>query len=147
MEKMIEWGSSVCIFAVIVVLYKIMFPQGNIKKAGEILMILLMLLVMLQPFTHLDIDADTLLSKADWYDSTENTESNTYDTALEQVIRATLAENGIEVEKIQLNTETDTDNYLILTTLKLKTDADADVICTCLKEKLGIPEEIVEIDR
>lgn len=141
------WGLSVCVFAVIVVLFKVMFPQGNIKKTGETLMVLLMLLVMLQPFAKIDLNSAELLPKTEWYDYAEIQKKNAYDTALKQVIYNTLTEKGIEIEEIQLNAETDAEQYLVLTLLRLKTDADSNQILSCLKEELGIPEEIVQIDR
>lgn len=147
MESVITWGSSVCVFAVTVVLFKAIFPQGNIKKAGETLMVLLMLFVMLQPFTKLDLNSDAFLPKTEWYDYTELQEKSAYDAALKQAIRNALTEKGMEIDAIQIHTETDAEQYLILTSLELKTDADTDRILSCLQEELDIPAEIVRIDR
>lgn len=147
MESVITWGSSVCVFAVTVVLFKIIFPQGNIKKAGETLMVLLMLFVMLQPFTKLDLNSETFLPKTEWYDYTEMQEKSAYDAALKQAICNALTEKGIDIDTIQIHTETDAEQYLILTSLELKTDADTERILSCLQEELDIPAEIVRIDR
>lgn len=147
MESVIIWGSSVCVFAVTVALFKAIFPQGNIKKAGETLMALLMLFVMLQPFTKLDLNSEAFLPKTEWYDYTEMQEKSVYDAALKQAIRNALTEKGIEIDAIQIHTETDVEQYLVLTSLELKTDADTDRILSCLQEELDIPAEIVRIDR
>lgn len=147
MENFVAWGSAICVFAVMVILFNIIFPQGNIKKTGETLMVLLMLSVMLQPFTKMDLNAEALLPKTDWYDYTEKQEKKAYDEALKPAICAALSENGIEIEEIQIHTETDDEQYLVLTALQLKTDADREQVLSCLKEKLEIPEDIVRIDR
>ncbi len=110
-------------------------------------MVLLMLFVMLQPFTKLDLNSETFLPKTEWYDYTEMQEKSAYDAALKQAICNALTEKGIDIDTIQIHTETDAEQYLILTSLELKTDADTDRILSCLQEELDIPAEIVRIDR
>lgn len=144
MERIGIWGISVCVFSVIIVLFKAMFPQGNIKKTGETVMVLLMLLVMLQPFTKMNLNSDVLIPPITWYDYAEIQEKSAYDTALQQVILEMLLKNNIHADEIQLQTEIDHEQYLVLTALKIKTEADTEEIYLYLEE-LGIPREIVEI--
>lgn len=144
MEKIGIWGATVCVFSVILVLFKAMFPQGNIKKMCETVMVLLMLFVMLQPFTKIDMNSNALIPKAEWFDYRELQDKNAYDAALEQVIREALSQNNINIDEIQLHTETDREQYLVLTALEIKSEGDAEQIYQCL-EGLGIPREVVEI--
>ena len=144
MEKISLWGASVCVFSVVIVLFKAMFPKGNIKKTGETVMVLLMLLVMLQPFAKIDLHTETLVPKDELFDYKAIQETNVYNSALEQVICEVLLQHNIKVEDIQLQTNRDNEQYLVLTELKIKTAADATQVLPCLEE-LGIPKEIVEI--
>lgn len=144
MEKISLWGASVCVFSVIIVLFKAMFPKGNIKKTGETVMVLLMLLVMLQPFAEMDLNAETLVPKDDLFDWEVTQENNAYNSALEQVICEALLQHNIKVDDIQLQTNRDNEQFLVLTELKIKTEADVEQVLPCLEE-LGIPKEIVEI--
>lgn len=144
MEKISLWGASVCVFSVIIVLFKAMFPKGNIKKTGETVMVLLMLLVMLQPFAEMDLNAETLVPKDDLFDWEVTQENNAYSSALEQVICEALLQHNIQVDDIQLQTNRDNEQFLVLTELKIKTEADAAQVLPCLEE-LGIPKDIVEI--
>lgn len=144
MGKISLWGASVCVFSVIIVLFKAMFPKGNVKKTGETVMVLLMLLVMLQPFAEMDLNAETLVPKDDLFDWEVTQENNAYSSALEQVICEALLQHNIKVDDIQLQTNRDDEQYLVLTELKIKTEADAAQVLPCLEE-LGIPKEIVEI--
>lgn len=144
MEKISLWGASVCVFSVVIVLFKAMFPKGNIKKTGETVMVLLMLLVMLQPFAKIDLHTETLVPKDELFDYKAIQETNVYNSALEQVICEVLLQHNIKVEDIQLQTNRDNEQYLVLTELKIKTAADPTQVLPCLEE-LGIPKEIVEI--
>lgn len=144
MEKISLWGASVCVFSVIIVLFKAMFPKGNIKKTGETVMVLLMLLVMLQPFAEMDLNAETLVLKDDLFDYEAIQETTVYNSALEQVICEALLQHNIQVDDIELQTNRDNEQYLVLTELKIKTEADAAQVLPYLEE-LGIPKEIVEI--
>lgn len=144
MEKIGVWGASVCVFSVVIVLFKAMFPQGNIKKTGETVMVLLMLLVMLQPFTKMDFNSESLLPKNNLFDYEALQETNIYSTALERVIRESLLQHNIKIEDIQLQAEKDDAQYLVLTKLRIQTEANAEEVCLCLAE-LGIPREIIEV--
>lgn len=144
MEKIGVWGASVCVFSVVIVLFKAMFPQGNIKKTGETVMVLLMLLVMLQPFTKMDLNSESLLPKNNLFDYEALQETNIYSTALERVIRESLLQHNIKIEDIQLQAEKDDAQYLVLTKLRIQTEADAEEVFLCLAE-LGIPREIIEV--
>lgn len=144
MEKISLWGASVCVFSVVIVLFKAMFPKGNIKKTGETVMVLLMLLVMLQPFAKIDLHTETLVPKDELFDYKAIQETNAYNSALEQVICEALLQHNIKVEDIQLQTNRDNEQYLVLTELKIKTAADPAQVLPCLEE-LGIPKEIIEI--
>lgn len=144
MEKISLWGASVCVFSVVIVLFKAMFPKGNIKKTGETVMVLLMLLVMLQPFAKIDLHTETLVPKDELFDYKAIQETNVYNSALEQVICEVLLQHNIKVDDIQLRTNRDNEQYLVLTELKIKTAADPTQVLPCLEE-LGIPKEIVEI--
>lgn len=145
MEKIGIWGASVCVFAVVIALFKALFPQGNIKKTGETVTVLLMLLVMLQPFTKMDLNSDALFPKNDPITFEAVQETEYYSNALAQVIRESLEQHGLTVGDIQPQAETDDAQYLVLTKLRLQTDAEAEEVYQCLEE-LGIPREIIEIE-
>ena len=144
MEKISLWGASICVFSVIIVLFKAMFPRGDIKKTGETVMVLLMLLVMLQPFAKMDLNAESLVPKDELFDWEAIQENNAYNSALKQVICEALLQYNIKVDDIQLETNRDDEQYLVLTALKIKTESDIEPVLSCLEE-LGIPKEIVEI--
>ena len=72
-----------------------------------------------------------------------------YEAALRSTIVQTLENAGVKVLEAELQTTVDAEQYLVLTGLRIRTNApqtDAK-IRTVLRESLGIPEEIVTIER
>ncbi len=149
MESFTTWAATICVFSVVVMLYRVLFPEGNIKKTGETVIALLMLFVMLTPFFDMDLHADDLIPKAEQYDFLEMQEKDAHKAALEQLIRSTLLKNGIETSEIQLQAEPDSEQYLVLSALKLTVESETsdEAVFACLENELHIPKEIIEIGR
>lgn len=149
MENLKIWAISICVFSVILLFYRMLFPNGNLKKTGETVISILLLFMMIQPFTKLKTDAETLLPKTQWEDFYDSGQTAYYTAALESAVSDSLTAIGVQADEIHANADLDEENYLVLSALEVtvsteKSDAE---IKAQLQKDLEIPEEIITIVR
>ena len=117
MENLKTWAATLIVFSVIILLYRMLFPKGNIQKAGETVIALLMVFLMIKPVF-------SFLSK-------EN---------------GKLA-NGILVESVSVDASLDAENYLVIRSVEITApdSEDEQAIYDCLQTAYQIPKEIISI--
>lgn len=149
MDTIRSWAVTICVFSVLVLLFRMLFPAGNVKRAGETLIALLMVFMLVSPFAKLFRAGQLTFPELQEEDVYEVGQEQVYANALQKTITEQLSNAGIEVGEIALQTELDTENYLVLSGVHLVTDSEKNdnEIRACLENTLGIPEEIVTIER
>lgn len=149
MENVKVWAASVCVFCVVMLFYKMLFPSGNLKKTGETVMALLLLFVMLRPFGDLRVDAGAL-SGIDALDAAfDADETPSYAEPLKTAVAEALAGIDVYPSDISVQADLDAEQYLVLSGVRLtvSTEKTDEEIKACLSESLEIPETLVTIVR
>ncbi len=149
MENFKTWAISICVFSVVLLFYRMLFPKGNMKKTGETVISVLLLFMMIQPFTQLQTDAGVLppqTRQEDFYDSGQTAY---YTLALVSAVSDSLAKIGVQADAIHATASLDEEHYLVLSALELavSTDRSDAEIKAHLQKNLEIPEELITIDR
>ena len=149
MDTIQSWAVTICVFSVLVLLFRMLFPSGNVKKAGETVISLLMVFMLISPFADLLSSGELTFPQIREEDIYDVGQEQVYAHTLEMTISEQLSASGIEVEELTLQTELDEENYLVLSSVRLVTASEKsdDEICACLEEALGIPAEIITIER
>ncbi len=149
MDTIQSWAVTICVFSVLVLLFRMLFPSGNVKKAGETLISLLMVFMLISPFADLLSSGELSFPQIREEDIYDVGQEQVYAHTLEMTISEQLSASGIEVEELTLQTELDEENYLVLSSVRLVTASDKsdDEIRTCLEDALGIPAAIITIER
>ena len=149
MDTIQSWAVTICVFSVLVLLFRMLFPSGNVKKAGETVISLLMVFMLISPFADLLSSGELSFPQIREEDIYDVGQEQVYAHTLEMTISEQLSASGIEVEELTLQTELDEENYLVLSSVRLVTASDKsdDEIRTCLEDALGIPAEIITIER
>lgn len=149
MDNLKTWAATLIVFSVIVLLYRILFPKGNLQKAGETVIALLMVFLMVKPiFSLLANDNGTLerLTEYDLYAQGEEAKEN---QILEDAIYAQLSVAGIEAESVWVEAELDAENYYVIhrVDITVPDSVSEQVVYDCLYSSLEIPKEIIKISR
>lgn len=149
MENIKVWAASLCVFCVVLLFYKMLFPSGNLRKTGETVIALLLLFLMLRPFKAIEANAVASSWEREWEAVYDGQEANYHTAGLEAAIADAL--EGIEVypSDIQVQADMDAQQYLVLSGVQLtvsteKTDGE---IKDCLLKALEIPETLITIVR
>ncbi len=153
MDNLLSFAASITVFSVCSALFHMLLPEGQVKKAGEFLLALLMLFVLLKPFLHAEIPPTVLPNIEDDLqieeeDAGERTQKEAYDRAVKESILSSLAREKIEVENIVLKTSFTKDNYLLLESVYIYVSdlASEEKITEVLHRDLEIPKEIITVD-
>lgn len=147
MENLKTWAATLIVFSVIILLYRMLFPKGNIQKAGETVIALLMVFLMIKPvFSLLSNENGKLDSFAD-YDFFTESEDTQENKVLEDTIQNQLASNGISVESVSVDASLDAENYLVIRSVEINASETEDVqaIYDCLQSAFRIPQEIISV--
>ena len=149
MNTIQSWSVTICVFSILVLLFRMLFPSGNVKKAGETIISLLMVFMLISPFADLLSTGDLRFPQIQEEDIYDVGQEQVYTHTLEKAISEQLSSAGIEVEDLTLETELDEENYLVLSSVRLVTASEKSdgEICACLETSLGIPAEIITIER
>lgn len=149
MDTIQSWAVTICVFSILVLLFRMLFPSGNVKKAGETIISLLMVFMLISPFADLLSTGDLRFPQIQEEDIYDVGQEQVYTHTLEKAISEQLSSAGIEVEDLTLETELDEENYLVLSSVRLVTASEKSdgEICACLETSLGIPAEIITIER
>ena len=147
MENLKTWAATLIVFSVIILLYRMLFPKGNIQKAGETVIALLMVFLMIKPvFSLLSKENGKLDGFAD-YDLFTKSEDTQENKVLEDTIQNQLASNGILVESVSVDASLDAENYLVIRSVEIiaPDSANEQAIYDCLQTAYQIPKEIISI--
>lgn len=150
MENIKLWILSVCIFSVIISIYRILLPNGNIKKAGVTVLSILLIFVMVKPLlTAKDKEfafdiGDDLFSEAETLN-----EKNIYKEAIIKTVSNELEKNSISFENItvDMNIASDSNIEIINICLSVNSDLTDDNIKQRLEDDTGFSKEIITIIR
>lgn len=147
MENLKIWAATLIVFSVIILLYRMLFPKGNIQKAGETVIALLMVFLMIRPvFSLLSKENGGIDGFAD-YDLFTKSEDTQENKVLEDTIQNQLASNGILVESVSVDASLDAENYLVIRSVEITApdSANEQAIYDCLQTAYQIPKEIISI--
>lgn len=149
MENLKTWAATLIVFSVIVLLYRMLFPKGNIQKAGETVIALLMVFLMIKPvFSLLSKENGGLdgIADYDFFAQSEDTQEN---RALEEAISNQLAAAGITVERVSVNASLDTESYLVVRGVEITASEteNTQAIYDCLQTAFQIPQEIISVHK
>lgn len=147
MENLKTWAATLIVFSVIILLYRMLFPKGNIQKAGETVIALLMVFLMIKPiFSLLSKENGGIDGFAD-YDLFTKSEDTQENKVLEDTIQNQLAAAGISVESVSVDASLDAENYLVIRSVEITApdSANEQAIYDCLQTAYQIPKEIISI--
>ena len=147
MENLKIWAATLIVFSVIILLYRMLFPKGNIQKAGETVIALLMVFLMIRPVFSLFSNENGKLDDFADYDFFTQSEDTQENKVLEDTIQNQLASNGISVESVSVDASLDAENYLVIRGVEILAPEaeDAQAIYECLKTAFQIPQEIISV--
>lgn len=154
MEDLLSFAASITAFSVCGALFHMLLPEGQVKKAGEFLLALLMLFVILKPFLHTENletvipNLENNLQMEENVSDGEKIQKQTYDSAVKDSILSCLHKAGIEPENVVLKTSFTKDNYLLLEHVYIYVSDMSlhEKILDLLNSELEIPEELITID-
>lgn len=147
MENLKTWAATLIVFSVIILLYRILFPKGNIQKAGETVIALLMVFLMIKPVFSLFSNENGKLDDFTDYDFFTQSEDTQENKVLEDTIQNQLAAAGISVESVSVDASLDAENYLVIRSVEI-TAPDSEyeqAIYDCLQAAFQIPQEIISV--
>lgn len=149
MEGFKVWVGTISVFSIILLLFRTLFPDGNVKKAGEVVMALLMMLIMLQPIFKIMGDSTLQMPNFETVDLYEIGQEQIGANGLKEKMQSVLKAKGIAVDEIVLATDLDEENYLVLSGVQISISSDNtdEEIYSCLQSELEIPPEIITINR
>lgn len=127
---------------VLTALFGTLFPQGNIKKAGETAMSLLIVLLLFSPIRALGEQEISFpqISQADTTVSVEET----YAESFEAVIRRALETQGFSIAYAKASVVMDADGFLTLQSILIcGAAADESAIRAFLSEQFQIPSDCI----
>lgn len=127
-------------------LFGMLFPNGNIKKAGETGMTILLLFLLVTPFLQIG-DTGRILSESPAYDLETYTQANIYENAVERCIENTLTTAGYAVYDVEATVQLGEDNTVCLQTLQISVEKETNTeeVLRILQNDFEIPSEIVAV--
>ncbi|MEG0545888.1 MAG: stage III sporulation protein AF [Oscillospiraceae bacterium] len=152
MDSIKVYVLNICIVSVLTAVFRILIPNGNIKKAAEIVMSLLLLSIILIPL--LSMKNPTFSNSNNLNLSAKTNEEifsdiNTNNQAIRNAITNELLNSGIKAENIEVETHKDEQNYIIIESVMISrpSEQDDNLIKTLIKTKIGIDAETIKIVR
>lgn len=147
MEKLQTAVGAVGIGITVAALFGVLFPNGNIKKAGETGLTVLLLFLILTPFLHTGEGEIHILREMEAYDAYTYTQTQVYKSAVETFIQDTLLNAGIPTQAVQAEIQCGDVGEIVLKNVLIaaKNETDATLLIKILQEQLGIPPEIVSV--
>lgn len=149
MEDLKTWAATLIVFSVIVLLYRILFPKGNLQKAGETVIALLMVFLMIKPVFSLLSNNDVGLDRFADYDLYQQSEDLQESQVLADTIQTQLKAAGIETQSVTVDASFDAENYLTVRGVKITvSDSGSEqAVYDCLQTAFQIPQEIITISK
>lgn len=149
MELFRTWAVTVCAFSILFLLLRMLLPSGRVQTACNMVLTLLTVFMLVAPFWNSFASGTLEFPSLSELEIQDIEEEQAYTLTLRSMLAQTLAQQGIETEEITLETELDHEHYLVLHGVKLtvKTPHSDAEIRDLLSKSLGIPPEIVTIER
>lgn len=149
MEQWTAWAISITIFSVCSVLFRLLMPDGNVKKAGDFLLSLFMVLLLVKPFIHANFSEN--ISYAPLDDEVYTVKEDTllpYREAIRRSIEDVLEKKEIKSREIEIICEKGKDGNIILehVTIFLYDADDKGTVLQLLEKELEIPSELITLE-
>ena len=128
-------------------LFSILFPNGNIKKAGETGMTVLLLLLLVSPILPFKDKTKRAVSNTESENAYTYSQTQIYKGAAEQYIYDTLENGGIPVESVEISVFSSETNEIVVKQVEITASEHTDIaaIKQFLQEQLTVPPEIVTV--
>lgn len=151
MESFKIWILSVCVFSVVLSLYKLLLPEGNIKRAGETVFSLLLLMVMVSPLMQVkNKDFSFHFTASDIFsEQAAKAEVRPYKEAVEKAVSDALSAKQIEHNEVlaDMNIENETNIIINNIFISVKDGTDEDTVRQAIAENTMISADVITITR
>lgn len=147
MEKLQAAVCAVGIGITVAALFGMLFPNGNIKKAAETGLTVLLLFLLVSPFLQSGNIENRILTESLAYDLETFSTVDVYQNAVASYIQTTLENAGIPTQSVRAAVQLGDDNTVLLQTVQVEAskDTDTEVLLQVLEDCLEIPPEIVTV--
>lgn len=147
MEKLQAAVCAVGIGITVAALFGMLFPNGNIKKAAETGLTVLLLFLLVSPFLQPGNIENRILTESLAYDLETFSTVDVYQNAVASYIQTTLENAGIPTQSVRAAVQLGDDNTVLLQTVQVEVakDTDTEVLLQVLEDCLKIPPEIVTV--
>lgn len=147
MEKLQAAVYAVGIGITVTALFGMLFPNGNIKKAAETGLTVLLLFLLVSPFLQLGNIENRILTEGLAYDLETFSTVDVYQNAVASYIQTSLENAGIPTQSVRVAVQLGDDNTVLLQTMQVEVskDTDTEVLLQVLEDSLEIPSEIVTV--
>lgn len=147
MEKLQAAVCAVGIGITVAALFGMLFPNGNIKKAAETGLTVLLLFLLVSPFLQSGNIENRILTESLAYDLETFSTVDVYQNAVASYIQTTLENAGIPTQSVRAAVQLGDDNTVLLQTVQVEVlkDTDTEVLLQVLEDCLKIPPEIVTV--
>lgn len=147
MEKLQAAVYAVGIGITVTALFGMLFPNGNIKKAAETGLTVLLLFLLVSPFLQLGNIENRILTEGLAYDLETFSTVDVYQNAVASYIQTSLENAGIPTQSVRVAVQLGDDNTVLLQTVQVEVskDTDTEVLLQVLEDSLEIPSEIVTV--
>lgn len=147
MEKLQAAVCAVGIGITVAALFGMLFPNGNIKKAAETGLTVLLLFLLVSPFLQSGNIENRILTESLAYDLETFSTVDVYQNAVASYIQTTLENAGIPTQSVRAAMQLGDDNTVLLQTVQVEVakDTDTEVLLQVLEDCLKIPPEIVTV--
>ena len=124
-----------------------LFPNGNVKKAAETGLTVLLLFLLVSPFLRSGNIDSRILSEGLAYDLETFSTVDVYQNAVANYIQITLENAGIPTQSVRATVQLDDDNTVLLQSVQVEAskDTDTEVLLQVLVDRLEIPSEIITV--
>lgn len=152
MENIKLWVLCVCVFLVIVSIYKVLLPNGNIKKAGVTVLSVLLVFIMIKPLLSIKAEVQDfdLYSEDDFFSEAATlNDKKLYNDAIVKAIADTLINHEISFDEITVDMNIRNDDNIEINSICLSVDnelGDND-IKDIIETETGFSKEIIIINR
>lgn len=153
MENLKSWLLIVCVFSVVVSIYKIFIPSGNTKKAGMTALSVILIFVMIYPIVgekgKLKLNNDFLDGDA-FSETSFDSQNVAYRQAIKKSINDALLQKNITAENVSFDMNKTADDYIEISNVCLSVSvselSDSEII-EAVANYTGFSPEIITVKR
>ena len=147
MEQLKATVCAVGIGITVAALFGMLFPNGNMKKAAETGLTVLLLFLLVSPFLRSGNIDSRILSEGLAYDLETFSTVDVYQNAVANYIQNTLENAGIPTQSVRATVQLDDDNTVLLQSVQVEAskDTNTEVLLQVLVDRLEIPSEIITV--